>query len=58
MIVNLERRIRKIEARRIEADPALKTVPDDELAQRLREVSDNPSDQALVLLAVRRLFPG
>ncbi|MDP4006528.1 hypothetical protein [Methylobacterium sp. NEAU K] len=47
MIVNLERRIRKIEARRIEADPALKAMPDDELAQALREASEDPSDHAL-----------
>ena len=46
-VVNLEARIRKIEARRIGADPVLKAMPDDELAQTLREVSDDPSDHAL-----------
>jgi hypothetical protein len=46
VIVNLEARLQKIEARRSAADPALKAMPDDELAQALREVSDNPADHA------------
>lgn len=46
-IVSLEARLRKIEARRFTADPALKALPDDELAQALREVSADPADHAL-----------
>lgn len=45
-IINLERRLRKIEAQRFAADPALKAMPDDELAQALREASDDPADHA------------
>jgi hypothetical protein len=45
-IINLERRIRKLEAQRLAADPTLKAVPDDELAQALREASDDPADHA------------
>ncbi|MCJ2138258.1 hypothetical protein MKK69_30110 [Methylobacterium sp. J-026] len=47
MIVNLERRIRKIEAQRFAADPALKAMSDDELAQALREASEDLADHAL-----------
>jgi hypothetical protein len=45
-VINLERRIRKIEAQRLSADPALKAMSDDELAQALREASDDPADHA------------
>ncbi|MCJ2065813.1 hypothetical protein MKK63_24355 [Methylobacterium sp. J-088] len=45
-VVSLEARLRKIEARRIEADPALRAMPDDELAQALREASNDPADHA------------
>jgi hypothetical protein len=45
-VINLERRIRKIEAQRFSADPALKAMSDDELAQALRETSDDPADHA------------
>ena len=45
-IINLKRRIRKIEALRFAGDPVLKTIPDDELAQALREASDDPADHA------------
>jgi hypothetical protein len=43
-IINLERRIRKIEAQRFREDPALKLMSDDELVQALREVSADPAD--------------
>lgn len=46
-VVSLEARLRRIEARRIAADPDLKVMPDDELAQALREASADPVDHAL-----------
>lgn len=46
-VVSLEARLRKIEARRFAADPALKAMPDDELAEALREASADPVDHAL-----------
>jgi hypothetical protein len=45
-VINLERRIRKIEAQRFSTDPALKATSDDELAQALREASNDPADHA------------
>lgn len=45
-VINLERRIRRIEAQRFSADPALKAMSYDELAQALREASDDPADHA------------
>ena len=45
-VVSLEARLRKIEAQRFAADPALRAMPDDELAQALREASDDPADHA------------
>lgn len=45
-IINLERRISKIEAQRYREDPALKAMSDDELVQALREVSDDLADHA------------
>jgi hypothetical protein len=45
-VVSLEAQLRKIEARRFAADPTLKAMPDDELAQALREASDDPADHA------------
>ncbi|MCJ2084657.1 hypothetical protein MKK88_01420 [Methylobacterium sp. E-005] len=46
-VASLEARLRKIEARRFTADPTLKAMPDDELAEALREVSADPADLAL-----------
>lgn len=44
-VVSLENRLRKLEATR-RSDPALKAMSDDELAQALREASDDPADHA------------
>jgi hypothetical protein len=46
-IIHLERRIRKIAAQRLAANPALKAMSHDELAQALRAASDDPADHAL-----------
>jgi hypothetical protein len=45
-VINLERRIQKSEAQRLSADPALKAMSDDDLAQALREASADPADHA------------
>lgn len=46
-VINLEARLKRIEAARHRADPALKVMTDDDLVRALREASDNPADHAL-----------
>jgi hypothetical protein len=46
-VINLERRIHKIEALRFVADSAIRAISDDDLAQALHEASNDPSDRTL-----------
>ncbi|MDP4026642.1 hypothetical protein Q8W71_28960 [Methylobacterium sp. NEAU 140] len=46
-ITSMRSRLRKIDARRFEADPALKALTNGELADALRAASDDPADHAL-----------
>lgn len=45
-VISLGARLKRIEMRRFAVDPALRAMPDDELAQALRDASADPADHA------------